>query len=63
MELMAKKRGLTLLDLKKRSQYSSVTTMGAPMSRRRQPFPITWLMLTTSQAISPVLYPRLTRKW
>ena len=35
-ELMAKNKGLTLLDLKKRSEYSSVTTMSGECSDERE---------------------------
>ena len=50
MELMAEKRGLTLLDLKKRSEYSSVTTTSGECFDEQDitaQSPHLWLMLTT----------------
>ena len=50
-ELMAENRGLTLLDLKKRSQYSSVTTTSGECSDGQETpavFTPPWLMLTTA---------------
>ena len=49
-ELMAKNRGLTLLDLKKRSStlMSPLRVGSALMSTRSQQSPLPWLMLTTA---------------
>ena len=64
-ELMAENRGLTLLDLKQRSEYSSVTTTSGECANEQETraVPRPWLMLTIASAISPVLYLRLTRRW
>ena len=47
-ELMAENRGLTLLDLKKRSEYSSVTTTSGECFDELQQSPHLWLMRTTA---------------
>ena len=63
-ELMAENRGPTLPDLKKNPSTlrSLLRVVSALMSRRLQQSPHLWLMLATAEAISPVLYPRLTRR-
>ena len=59
-ELMAENRGLTLLDLRERSDYSSVTTTSGECSdgRRRQQSLRPWPMLMTASVILLVIYPR-----
>ena len=49
-ELMAENKGLTLRDLKKRSEYSSVTTTSGecPDEPETQQSLLRWLMLTTA---------------
>ena len=59
---MAKKRGLTLLNLKKRSEHSSVTTTSGECSDEQET-PAVSTPLATASATSLVLYPRLTQRW
>ena len=53
-ELMAKSRGLTLLDLKKRSEFSSVTTMSGRCSDEQESPAVSTLLADAGDRLSDV---------
>ena len=63
-ELMAQNRGLTLLDLKKRSYYSSVTTTSGESSDEQETPAVSTPLADADDHLSDiaVLYPQLTRR-
>ena len=64
-ELLAGNRGLTLLDLKKRSEYSLVTNTSGECSDEQVIPAVSTPLVDADDGLSdmPVLYPRLTRRW
>ena len=64
-ELMAENRALTLLDLKKSSEYSSVTTTSGECSDEQETPAVSTPLADADDRLSDIAsaIPRLTRRW